>query len=101
MAKGYIVARVSVSDPDAYMEYIRNASVAMKKYGATILAAGGRSEALEGEKRDRNVILEFESFDQAKAYFNSPEYQSARLHRAAPGVSVGEFVVIEGVDEAH
>ena len=37
MAKGYIVARVSVNDPDAYMEYIKNARIAMDKYGATIL----------------------------------------------------------------
>ena len=44
MAKGYIVARVSVNDPDAYMEYIKNARIAMDKYGATILAAGGMAE---------------------------------------------------------
>jgi uncharacterized protein (DUF1330 family) len=101
MAKGYIVARVSVSDADAYLEYIKGARIAMEKYGATILAAGGRAEALEGEMRDRNVILEFESVDQAKKYYNSPEYQQARQHRAAPGVSLGEFVVVEGVEPAH
>ena len=101
MAKGYIVARVSVNDPDAYMEYIKNARIAMDKYGATILAAGGKAESLEGDKRDRNVILEFESYEQAKVYFNSPEYQSAREHRAAAGVSEGEFIVIEGIESAH
>jgi uncharacterized protein (DUF1330 family) len=96
MAKGYIIARVTVDDNDAYMRYAQGALIAMKKYGARILARGGKFEALDGEPRPRNVILEFESYDQAKAYFNSPEYQAARAHRL--GKSVGEFVLVEGFD---
>ena len=96
MAKGYIIARVTVDDNDAYMRYAQGALIAMQKYGARILARGGKCEALDGEARPRNVILEFESYDQAKAYFNSPEYQAARAHRV--GKSVGEFVLVEGFD---
>ncbi|MBX9760157.1 MAG: DUF1330 domain-containing protein [Beijerinckiaceae bacterium] len=96
MAKGYIIARVTVDDNDAYMRYAQGALIAMKKYGARVLARGGKCEALDGEARPRNVILEFESYDQAKAYFNSPEYQAARAHRV--GKSVGEFVLVEGFD---
>ena len=96
MPKGYIIARVTVDDNDAYMRYAQGALIAMKKYGARVLARGGRFEALDGEARPRNVILEFESYDQAKAYFNSPEYQAARAHRV--GKSVGEFVLVEGFD---
>ena len=96
MPKGYIIARVTVDDNDAYMRYAQGASVAMKKYGARILARGGKYEALDGEARPRNVILEFESYDQAKAYFESPEYQAARAHRM--GKSIGEFVLVEGFD---
>jgi uncharacterized protein (DUF1330 family) len=96
MAKGYIIARVTVEDDESYMRYAHAAAVAMKKYGAHVLARGGRYEPLDGEARPRNVILEFESYDQAKAYFNSPEYQAARAHRL--GKSVGEFVLVEGFD---
>jgi uncharacterized protein (DUF1330 family) len=96
MPKAYIIARVTVSDTGSYAEYAKGAFQAMRKYGARILARGGRSEALEGEARARNVILEFESYDQAKAYFNSPEYQAARALRV--GGSQGEFVVVEGFD---
>lgn len=106
MAKGYIVARVSVADNDAYMTYAKGARVAMEKYGARILALGGQYTALDGDARERNVILEFDSYDTALAYFNSPEYQAARENRKADGVSVGEFIAIEGFDgpqpgEAH
>jgi uncharacterized protein (DUF1330 family) len=96
MPKGYIIARVSVDDPEAYAVYAKGAFAAMKVYGARILARGGRSEALEGEARQRNVILEFESYDQAKKYFHSPEYQAARQHRV--NGSTGEFVLVEGFD---
>ena len=96
MAKGYIIARVTVEDDESYMRYAQAAAVAMKKYGAHVLARGGRCEPLDGEARPRNVILEFESYDQAKAYFNSPEYLAARAHRL--GKSVGEFVLVEGFD---
>lgn len=95
MPKGYIVARVTVNDPEAYARYAKGAGEAMKIYGCTVLARGGRCEALEGEARARNVILEFDSFDTARAYFHSPEYQAARQHR--DGKATGEFVLVEGV----
>lgn len=96
MPKGYIIARVTVSDPESYAVYAKGAFAAMQKYGARILARGGKAEGLEGEARQRNVILEFESYERAKEYFNSPEYQAARQHRV--NGSVGEFVVVEGFD---
>jgi len=96
MPKGYIIARVTVEDDEAYGRYASAAAAAMKKYGARVLARGGRFEALDGDARPRNVVLEFENFEAAKTYFNSPEYQAARAHRL--GKSVGEFVLVEGYD---
>lgn len=96
MPKGYVIARVSVSDPDAYAEYAALARVAMDRFGARILARGGRHTALEGEARARNVILEFASYDRALEYWNSPEYQEARSHRL--GAAEIELVAVEGVD---
>lgn len=96
MPKAYIVARVTVTDPQAYAEYARSATEAIRQYGGRPLARGGTYEALEGEARGRNVIIEFESLEQAKRYYHSPEYQSAKAKRE--GAAVGEFVVVEGVE---
>lgn len=96
MPKGYIVARLTVSDPEAYKAYASAASAAMQKYGVRILARGGRHDALEGEARPRNVILEFESFEDAQRYYHSPEYQAAIQKRL--GVAVGELVAVEGFE---
>lgn len=96
MPKGYIVARVTVTDPEQYAVYARMAGEAIRKHGGKALARGGRSEALEGEARARNVILEFESYEAAKAYFFSPEYQAAKKEREQAGI--GEFVLVEGAE---
>lgn len=106
MAKGYIIARVTVNDDEAYMRYAKAAREEMAKRGAKILVLGGKKRALQGEARDRNVVLEFESYEKAEAYYESEGYQAARTHRVAPGVSEGEFLLIEGFDgpqpgEAH
>ena len=96
MPKAYVVARVTITDPQAYAEYAKDATEAIRKYGGRPLARGGAYEALEGEARARNVILEFESVEQAKRYYFSPEYQAAKEKRA--GAAVAEFVVVEGVE---
>ena len=96
MPKAYVVARVTVTDPEAYAEYVKGASQAIRQYGGRPLARGGAFEPLEGEARARNVILEFESLEQAKRYYHSPEYQAAKAKRE--GAAIAEIVAIEGVE---
>ena len=58
MPKGYIIVRMTVTDPDTYGRYAAMAGEAMRKYGVKPLARGGRCSAVEGEGRPRNVVLE-------------------------------------------
>ena len=95
MAKGYVIASVTVQDEVAYQRYADLARDAMAKHGARILAKGGRYEALEGNARQRNVILEFESFEAARRYWSSSEYQLARTHRI--GAAEIDLCLVEGV----
>jgi uncharacterized protein (DUF1330 family) len=95
MAKGYWIARVDVRDFDEYKKYVDGTAVAFAKYGAKFLARGGRSEAMEGACRSRNVIIVFPSVEDAVACYRSPEYQHARSFRAP--VADGEIVIVEGV----
>ena len=43
MAKGYWIAHVEVRDPEGYKGYVAAARIAFDKYGAKMLARGGRS----------------------------------------------------------
>jgi uncharacterized protein (DUF1330 family) len=94
MAKGYWIARIDVKDPETYKSYIANAMPAYQKYGAKFLVRGGRYEALEGPGRGRNVVIEFDSYEQAMACYRSPEYQAAAEFRRK--ASLGEILVVEG-----
>ena len=42
MPKGYIIVRMTVTDPDAYKTYAAMASEAMRIHGVKPLARGGR-----------------------------------------------------------
>ncbi|OLP53445.1 hypothetical protein BJF92_01475 [Rhizobium rhizosphaerae] len=95
MAKGYWIARVDVRDPERYKDYMAAAKPAFERFGAVFLARGGRHEVLESPGRARNVLIEFPSFEDAVACYNSPEYLIAAAIRQT--VADGEIVVVEGV----
>ncbi len=95
--KGYLVARVHVTDAQQYGEYVKVAGGITAKYGGRYLARGGRTATLEGPGvTDRLVIVEFPSFEQAQAFYASPEYAAARKIRA--GAAEASFVLIEGYE---
>jgi uncharacterized protein (DUF1330 family) len=94
MPKGYVISRVDVKDPTAYARYAEAATKAIAAHGGRQLVRGGRHEALEGKARARNVVLEFDSYEKARAYFNSPEYQAARALRQ--DAAEMEMVLVEG-----
>ncbi len=95
MPKGYVVSRVDIINPEAYARYAAAATRAIAAHGGRPLARGGRCEALEGKARARNVVLEFDSYEAALAYFHSAEYQAARGLRE--GAAEIEMVLVEGV----
>jgi uncharacterized protein (DUF1330 family) len=81
--KGYIVITEDVKDLAGMTEYGKLASKAMA--GATILAFDPNAETLEGEWHGtQTVLLEFESVEAAREWYNSDAYQeAAKLRHAA------------------
>ena len=97
MPRAYILANVDVKNPEAYEEYKRLSSIAMKAHGAKVCVRGGRVEVLEGDwTPQRLVLLEFPSVEAAKAFNDSPEYGLAR--QARQGIAVMQMIVVEGAD---
>lgn len=96
MPKAYIIAHVTVSDPEAYKLYQQANAAPFAKYGAKFLVRGGAQNVVEGEMRPRSVILEFASLQDATDCYNSPEYQSIIPLRQ--GASDADIVIVEGWD---
>ena len=95
MAKGYVIARADVTNPEKWALYAAKASEAIKQYGGRALARGGKCEIAEGTGTKRNVVIEFDSFEAARAYAFSAEYDAARKLRDGAGTI--DIVVVEGV----
>ncbi len=94
MPKGYVIARAAVTNASQWAIYAAAAGEAIKKYGGKPLVRGGQMTVAEGEGRARNVVIEFDSYDAAKAYAFSPEYAAARKLREGAGML--DIVVVEG-----
>jgi uncharacterized protein (DUF1330 family) len=96
MAKGYIIASVNVTDPAKYEGYKVLSGPAMSANGGRFIVRGGQMAVLEGMwEHPRVVVLEFDSYEKAKAAYDSPEYKKARDARA--GAADFNMLVIEGV----
>jgi uncharacterized protein (DUF1330 family) len=94
MPKGYWIVRVSVRDAARYPDYLAAARPAFEKFGANFLVRGGAFDAMEGDARERNVVVEFKDRATALACYRSAEYQAARALRQKYAES--DFVIVEG-----
>ncbi|MGF1703618.1 DUF1330 domain-containing protein [Photobacterium makurazakiensis] len=92
--KGYWLAHVTVHDTEQYQRYTALAPQAFAAYNGKLLARGGRYQQLEGEERQRHVVIEFPSFDAALECYHSDAYQQAAAQRK--GVATAEVAIVEG-----
>ncbi len=94
----YWMARAKINDPAQYKKYTDRVPAILQKYGAKVLARGGKFQILEGpEKFERFVVIEFPSMEQALACHDSAEYQEASAFRKGGGGEV-ELVIVDGGD---
>src|ERR1700722_19923808 len=93
MPKGYVILTESIKDPEGMKAYGRAAGAAMG--GVNILAVDTKPETIEGTWHgDQTVVLEFESVDAARAWYESDAYQAAaKLRQAAADCNA---VIISG-----
>ena len=96
MSSAFIIAHVTVTNPQQYEEYKKWSSVAMQAHGAEVCVRGGKVEVLEGDwSPERLVVLKFPDVASAKRFNDSPEYGAARASRQ--GAAVMRMVLVEGM----
>ena len=90
----YLVVDAKSADPQAMQRYRDLAQVAVANYGGRYLVRGAPYEVIEGAWRpQRLVVVEFPSMENAKSFYDSPEYRAAREARA--GVSDFDMLLVE------
>jgi uncharacterized protein (DUF1330 family) len=97
MPKGYwITTYRSISDPNKLAEYAKLAPPAVAPFGGRYLVRGTANFAYEAGQKERIVISEFPSVEQANAAYNCPAYQKA-LEALGDG-AVRDVRIIEGLE---
>jgi uncharacterized protein (DUF1330 family) len=97
MPKAYwIVSYRSISDPQKVAAYAKLAPAATAAFGARYVARGNAVAAHEDGHKERVVITEFPSLEQATAAYDSPAYQEAL--KALGDGAVRDVRIIEGME---
>ena len=98
--KAYVIANIKVTNPERYQDYIKLTPGSIAPFGGRFIARGGRCEKLEGETpANRMVMIEFPSYEKAKAWYYSPEYRAAIAIRQS--ASTGTLTLVEGFDSTE
>ena len=80
--KGYILVEIEVTDSVRYRDYMALSLKAVQDFGGRFLVRGGDPKTVEGDRPlSRAVIVEFESFERAQAFYESAQYQRAAAVR--------------------
>ena len=72
----YFLAHIKIHDKGEYQKYLDQADEVFARYKGTYLVVDSDPEVLEGEwAYDRAVVIQFESREDFKKWYNSDDYQ--------------------------
>ena len=93
----YAIGRLEMRDPSWVQEYGPKTAALVAKYGGKYLVRGQSVERLEGTGKLPSVVvvLEFPSMEQARAWYNDPDY--APMIKLRQTGSDLDFVLVEGL----
>lgn len=96
MPKGYAIFTETIKDQAGYDGYVMKALPTILKVGGKAIVVQDEPEVIEGDWHGtRTVILEFDSVEAARDWYNSPDYQAIVGERRAAAdcnaAIVGEF----------
>lgn len=86
---------LEITDTEKMAEYRRKVFPVVERYGGKYVVLGGKQEILEGDwQATFPVVIEFETVEQAKRWYNAPDY--AELKALRQSAAKGNFVLLEG-----
>jgi len=96
MPKGYWIACYrEITHPDKLSAYAKLAAPAIEAGGGKFLARGTAAQAYEAGLRERTVLIEFASVEQAIATHDSAGYRAALA--ALAGGAVRDLRIVAGI----
>ena len=81
MNKGYLVAHLRVHDEDGFEKFRQMAGPTIAEYGGKVLVREPNPDVREGKISGITLVIEFESIEIARKFYESEKYQAAKTVR--------------------
>lgn len=95
----YLIGRMNIVDPDQYNQYKKHTPAIIEKFGGRFLSRGGNITHLEGKPDERRVVLvQFNSIEEVKQFYDSPEYTYAKKLRESAATEM-QLMTFEGFEK--
>ena len=95
MPKGYLISHIRVHDKDAFEEFKKLSGAAIAKYNGKVLVRNPSPDHREGGAKGLAILIEFESYEAAKSFYESDTYTEARAVREK--ISDTDLILVEGL----
>jgi uncharacterized protein (DUF1330 family) len=71
----FTIAEIQVTDPDTFKEYATATGTAIPTAGGKFIVRSGKSFVINGEAPKSIAVIQWESLDKARSFFESEEYK--------------------------
>ena len=94
MNKGYLVAHLRVHDKEGFEKFRQMAGPTIDEYGGKVLVRQPSPDVREGKNLSVALIIEFESIETARIFYESKKYQDAKAVRELAADT--DLILVEG-----
>ena len=95
MAKGYLVAHIRVHDKEGFEKFKEMSGPAISEYGGKVLVRNPSPDIREGSDSGVAIVIEFESIENAREFYESDKYTEARAVRELAADT--DLILVEGM----
>jgi uncharacterized protein (DUF1330 family) len=93
---GYLIAEVEVTDTAALQDYGKKIAETLAPFNHHYIVSTSKIQGLEGEApKDRVVVIEFDSVQKAREWYDSPAY--AAIKRIRQNAAKSRIFIVEGI----
>ena len=94
MNKGYLVAHLRVHDQDGFEKFKQMAGPTIAEFGGKVLVREPNPDVREGKNSGIALVIEFESIETARKFYESEKYQAAKAIRELAADT--DLILVEG-----
>jgi uncharacterized protein (DUF1330 family) len=95
MVKGYLVAHIRVHDKEGFEKFKEMSGPAISEYGGKVLVRNPSPDIREGGDSGVAIVIEFESIQGARKFYESDKYNEARAVRELAAET--DLILVEGM----